>query len=365
MSPKTWFVISIFLIVNLSACKKTPYFRGEITVFDDFDKKIQLKGEKIELEGIYTGSMSVYDTLALFISYQFPDQNFLHVFGLHSGKELGSFCTQGRGPGEYLDLSCFDQFQKENGDIKLWIGSTLKEQIQLLNLSESLKKQKMQVDQSFFLDWRKKWKDPIASFFMLDSNLCLYHNLNEYLYKDKRGYTLGLFHLCKDSIENELKEYPLFNRPLLNPHPQIENRYLLSSDHRIKPDGSKIAMTMDRLMQINILDIRTGKLKGFRLKDSPDFEDLKRPLEDLKYFYINLCVDANYIYALCLNCAAKDFPVESDLIHVFDWNGNPVCQITTDQKFFSIAFDPVHGLIYGKNFMEEIYCYDIYALLKP
>ncbi|MDR2287277.1 MAG: hypothetical protein LBE04_07370 [Prevotellaceae bacterium] len=45
----------------------------------------------------------------------------------------------------------------------------------------------------------------------------------------------------------------------------------LYSMDKMKPDKTKIAMGLRYLRQINIMDIETGKVTGYRVKDTPDF----------------------------------------------------------------------------------------------
>lgn len=57
----------------------------------------------------------------------------------------------------------------------------------------------------------------------------------------------------------------------MNPSVGRGNRFLLYSIDRLKPDGSMVVMVMEHLMQINLLDLKTARLKAFRFKHSPDF----------------------------------------------------------------------------------------------
>jgi hypothetical protein len=56
----------------------------------------------------------------------------------------------------------------------------------------------------------------------------------------------------------------IYNKRLMPP-------MCLYSMDKMKPDKTKIAMGLRYLRQINIMDIETGKVTGYRVKDTPDF----------------------------------------------------------------------------------------------
>lgn len=47
------------------------------------------------------------------------------------------------------------------------------------------------------------------------------------------------------------------------------------SNDAIKPDGTKVVQAMVHLAQLNILDLETGHVSGYRLEGEPDFSVLK------------------------------------------------------------------------------------------
>jgi hypothetical protein len=109
------------------------------------------------------------------------------------------------------------------------------------------------------------------------------------------------------------------------------------------------------------MDIETGKITGYRVEDSPDF-DILREYSDFEHitYYLWICVDDDYIFALRSNNDEK-----TTAIDVFDWNGNFKKELILDKKiidFTSIAVDPVNKYIYILTFGEEeelLYRYDV------
>ncbi|MCC5943580.1 MAG: hypothetical protein JJT94_01490 [Bernardetiaceae bacterium] len=79
-------------------------------------------------------------------------------------------------------------------------------------------------------------------------------------------------------------------------------------------------------------------------------------------YYFDACVTDNYIYALYLEQPESKYLDEptSTEIHIFDWDGNPVANIKTEDYLISIAIDEERGKIYGLDFFhEKILMYDM------
>jgi hypothetical protein len=135
---------------------------------------------------------------------------------------------------------------------------------------------------------------------------------------------------------------------------------------RIKPDDqSKLAMGMKSMDQINIMDIATGEIKGYRNKNSPDFNYLRDDIDNVEIYYIDLSVDNKYIYALY---NGEEF-YTGNTLNVFDWNGNFIRKIVLDKTVLStsMGLDPVNKYLYIDTLSEddeEIYRYDVSYLYK-
>jgi len=133
---------------------------------------------------------------------------------------------------------------------------------------------------------------------------------------------------------------------------------LYSSYDRISIQNHKIVCGMMFFSQINILDIRTGELKGYRLKNTPGFDDMPEgPLVS----YNHICADDKMIIGLYIN---QDFDIQlehgniSDIIHIYDWDGNFLHIVKLDNKVIQVAFDPVGKCLYGYTPDEKIFRYD-------
>jgi hypothetical protein len=108
----------ILLLISMScvlfiSCGKdggdSKYFNGEIIIVNTDVKPDTLHGEKIVLNGIYTGNMWAYDTLIGFVYGEFPGY-FMHVFNIKTGKILYPLCKRGIGPEEFPEFTWTAQF---------------------------------------------------------------------------------------------------------------------------------------------------------------------------------------------------------------------------------------------------------------
>lgn len=168
---------------------------------------------------------------------------------------------------------------------------------------------------------------------------------------------------------NELiQEYPIYKtKSVHNSNSDIASSvdFFFYTWDAMKPDGSKIVQVMKHLPQINILDIHTGNIVGYRMKDGPDFSLLETDMKSMNVYYNCVHADDNYIYATYWGKEPWNDHLGVELptfntIHVFDWNGKPLYQLVTDQSFFRVWSDPVRKRLYTINLNnDEVYYLDL------
>ncbi|MCC8147062.1 MAG: TolB-like 6-bladed beta-propeller domain-containing protein [Bacteroidales bacterium] len=364
---KSKFIVLLSLVNLLSCTHNTSYFNGEIYSFEDFPETGLLTGENILLDSIFTGDMYVYDSIIGFSSSKYPDYYF-SFFNLQNGNHLLNACKKGAGPNEFGQLSASQQFEHSNGDIKLWLYEDAKKRAHLLNITQSISKGETIIDSVIDLRWKSTGSfQPDSFIFMLEDDKVTTKNQSYKKDADVPGYIPPAYHVWNVVEKSAVQEITLYNRPLVSKDPTAAffGDYLHSID-RIKPDKSKIAMGMQLLYQVNILDISSGELKGFRMKNTPDFKDLvKTSRSDLRGRYLNLCLDDDYIFAFYSGNKYEDYEnyYLCNEVHVFDWEGNPVKRLLLDQKGNHLRLDAVNKKLYLKNYADEVFCYDVKELL--
>jgi hypothetical protein len=349
----------------MGCSEKTPVFNGEIFPVEDCRTVESLKGTKIDLDDMHTGYMSAFDSLMVFVSDKFPDY-YMYVYSLNSKKRIVSLIGKGNGPDEFRTFSHAEQYRVENNRINLW-GYDCDGRFYSLNLTGSIQNDKTLLDTVIRHNWMEKHISSFGYMYMLDNGKFLMkNNAEEYYGYEERNVTTLTYYLYHQTTDNKLEDYQLYNRfPFKDQNPFWANMLFLSFD-RLKPDKSKIAMGMERLSQINILDLETGNLKGFRLKNTPDFGDIPLTNESIrnriKFYYTDLCVSDNHIYTLYADAFLEDietYPFQSKWVHIYDWDGNFIKKLELEHVASQIAFDYVNNLLYTYNENDEIYCYKI------
>jgi hypothetical protein len=343
--------------------EKETYFYGETVIVDTNVQPDTLYGKKIELDGVYTGNLWVYDTLIGFVSHLFPDY-YMHVFNVNTGKFLYPLCKLGIGPGEFFNISIADQLVYNESQLGYSINNRAgKGECVIVNLAKpgDIIEQKMNLDVDA--------EFPFMFVFILNDSLFLANNQGERRYYEEKTFTPQTYYLYNSRTKEKIKTYEMYNGFSTDSYDY--NICYISYD-RIKPDDrSKLAMGMCHIDQLNILDLTTGKIKGYRNKTSPDFSYLKYGNADDGYrlYYSNILVDDRYIYGLYSDTEYRLRKWKSNTVNVFDWDGNFIRRLFLDKTALKIALDPVNKYLYldtedvDEN-EEEIYRYDVSYLYK-
>jgi hypothetical protein len=362
-------LFSVLLVscVAFISCKEKDYtyFYGETIIVDTNVKPDTLYGKKIELDGIYTGDMWAYDTLIGFTTDQFPDY-FMHIFNINTGKFLYPLCRRGIGPGEFPSIAYTDQWVYEKR-LGYWIRKESgKDECVLVNLE----KPGDAIEQKMDIKIETEFQSSFGFVFILNDSLFLANNQGEEQYYEEGTFIPPAYHLYNSRTKEKIKTYRMYNGfiPISDKFfKQWRYKVCYGSYDRIKPDDrSKLAMGMLHIDQINILDLKTGEIKGYKNKTSPDFGYLK-DYDIYRLYYSYILVDDRYIYGLYSDTEYGARKWEGNIVNVFDWNGNFIKKILLDKIALAIALDPVNKYLYldsvGED-EEEIYRYDVSYLYK-
>lgn len=357
------FLIILFLEILCSCTNNTDdsyYFNGNIVHIDRFQREIDLTSSKVYLEDIYDDRMIVCDSLLLFKSYKYAD-NWFYVFDIKNGKHILSICPKGEGPNDFLYCIESEQIISENGDTKIWVNDFVSNS-RLINITQSLSCGKTVCDSVIPMPWHKYFEYPATALFFLKDKYILAKNQCEQIYEDHE-YMPRSYRLYKESLENEIANYIIYKNPISNiENPNFPYMLYYASRDRIKPDETKVVMAMQMIGQINILDIKSGNIQGFRINGSLSFTDLGKHIDRYRNYYLNICVNNDFIFAPYIDALSeqKGFdPFLSSCIHVFDWNGNAVYKMNLKEKIFSISLDQKNSILYAIDMNDNIYSYDI------
>ncbi|MDR2286607.1 MAG: TolB-like 6-bladed beta-propeller domain-containing protein, partial [Prevotellaceae bacterium] len=352
-------VIFIFFVLLVFSCKeKEKIFNGDIVIISSPAEGIPLSGDELKLDGIYTEALGVYDSLIYFSSGLFGDY-MTYVFNTKTGKHISSVARHGQGPDEFVALTSADQHYVDSSSICEWsyYDYNKKECLLIDMANNSIKKRfsisKLKNERAF----------PFGRVFILSDSLLLAFNQGDDIY-DEGILAPPSYQIFNYLTNEEVAKYEIYNSFRYNK--RLEPVLCLYSQDRMKPDRTKVAMGLHYLRQINIMDIETGKVTGYRVENTPDFDILtENSAFEYVSYYLWTCVDDDYIFALLSNNDKT-----STVIDVFDWNGNFRKELVLDKGIInssSIGIDPVNKYLYIITEGEEeevVYRYDVSYLYQ-
>jgi hypothetical protein len=351
------FIVLIFVIMIFSCEekeKRNEIFKGE-TVYVKIPGEDILSGSKIELDGIYTDAMIAYDSLLFFSSRKYTDYEGL-TFNVKTGKTISQSLMRGTGPGGFVSPVLLEQLESDSS-ICLWVYDWGKHTCILINLIDGSQIKKIDVSKL------PNERDMITGIFVLNDSLLLAYNQGEDLYFDGNTLLPPFYRILNYRKNSEIAVYNVYNQFKYRSNTIAPQSCLFSLD-RIKPDKTKLAMPMERFRQINIMDIRTGKVMGYKIENTPEFDILRKGSQtEIKPYYTETEVDDELIYAAI-------YHEKGISIDVFDWEGNFKRVLILDlgnKEISGIALDRINKFIYALLVGEEgeiVYRYDVSYLYK-
>lgn len=351
-------------IVLITSCNSNEeiYFNGIRLEASPFPITVNLNADSLDFGELNDGKLIICDSFLLFKSSKYPDF-YCYAFDKENGKFRAKLCPKGEGPDEFRLCLTFEQnAENANGDKMLWVTDPY-ESSRLINITQSVMGEKTICDSIIPFYWMKYFQYPPASLFFLKNGGILGRNQCEQDFVYDPHYTPGKYHLYHASLDSLIKEYIIYKNPIISTDrdkgiKRFVNYYI--SYDKIKPDETKIVMAMQSVGQINILDLETGALTGIYQKESVNFKNLGNCNLPLKFYYTNVAVDNQFIFApYSGEPYLGGYPKPADKIHVFDWNGKTICEIKMDKPIFGISYDTNNHILYGNDHENHVYSYDI------
>ncbi len=206
-------------------------------------------------------------------------------------------------------------------------------------------------------------KDDYTPLWLLEDGAFLERYSCKKLNDDGLEYLPPGFNIRRFEDEKVIQEFKAYNKSLINNHPSGEylKGQLYNSNDLVKPDRSKMVMGMLLLPQLNIIDLNTFKMNGFRLDMGIDYETLTKDPAPLKFHYLFGACDDAFIYITYLGWGISERFILSDTheLHVYNWEGALVKRYYLDHPFFEMAIDPVAGKLYTINNEDQLFCYNL------
>lgn len=358
----TIFIVFLGILVCCKNKDNNDYFNGEIQYFDNSSTTAKnIESKSVSLNGNNTGIIAVYDSLLFCWSPNYSD-HFFNIFNIDSGEEIGSFCKKGQGSEEAISLNCIYQFFKKGDDLMTMLYASNEGKMFFWNISQSVEKGTTIYDTIIPYD-----NNRIFFQFYQSEDILFAYKPSDVLYADE--VTTPFYEKRTIYTDKLIREYPIYKTTSVQNSNAVGSiDFFFYTWDTMKPDGSKIVQVMRHLPQINILDTHTGDVVGYRAENGPDFSLLNSDMEIKNVYYNNVHADDDYIYATYwgkepwvdrLGVALPFF----NTIHVFDWYGKLLYELTTDKSFYRVWSDPVRKRLYTINMnTDEVYYLDLNEL---
>ena len=368
--------IFIALLLTCASCQqgKTEYFYGDMHTYELPEQAETLTGREITFDSVQTGEMFVHDSLLFFVSNILPRHS-VYAFNAKTGEYLFGLFPRGQGPLEYRNVSCTPYKRIVNGQTHIYFDATNEQEVIDVNIDKLMAHSdrpdsvRAAITASEFR-WAKLHRIPYIPVFSLDEQRILAKTMFEGPYTQTTNPALPQYELIDRETNTITARFPIYThrvkpRDAESDAPLTENYAYYSAD-ALRPDGKKLALAMQTVPQINILDIETEQMNCFRLKGAPGLDYLNgRSREDLHIYYNNIAAGNKYIYAVFWGSPLAQLTnaletMNKPELHVFDWDGNFIKRLRFNNYIGDICLDEKASLLYAKIYStDQVFVYSL------
>lgn len=188
------------------------------------------------------------------------------------------------------------------------------------------------------------------------------------------------------ATNKELTSYDTLTNSIMNfgaNYPKVINENRLTDRDKIqlfakamtaKPDGKMFACVYDKFPILRIFSENGQMIKEVRLKNGQSFPTAltksnpsDSEIGEITQNYRMIKSTDNYIYALYIGKKNKDLEPGlndfSNIIHIWDWNGNPISKLVLDNKIFTfdVSKDDKYLIACSLEKLDELYKYNLFG----
>lgn len=335
----------ILLIILLTACQEKE--TKKTIIIENFEEKKALTGKLVYLDKMPLITEKII-IAGSFLIIQNPIDNKVPMFYVYNKNDyafLGSFGAKGGGPNEFSSQNprMTGQYEIIDNSICIWVIDQFK--CKLINLTKSISIKKTVIE--------KKITTPKSIF--IGSEILMLPDGDMFgscMNQDGRFF----YYESKSKKTNWTPFFPKVKNPPIQKE-QMHNLYY--GPLRINKSGSTIVSALTYFKRIDVFNKDAEFQFSLSFEDSPTdpaFSINKKP-ETFKYYYMDVYVSENYIYALNLNKSEKqlrerDFKRASE-IHVFTIDGKAVSSYTLDYFIGAFTVDEENKCIWGIRMQEK------------
>ena len=267
----------------------------------------------------------------------------VYAYSLNAGSPLGAYIAKGRGPNELL----IPQFKEHINESNLLYVFDLS-----LGSSYSFDYLKsIETHNTVLSELLKLPSRPLYAFPMRKSHAVIIPEADDYSLEilDESGHRIK-----KLSLYPNVSGEQYFDR--------------LSSACALNQKNSKLAMAMCSSPQVNFIDLENGDKITCAISDEyKKWRDmLNASDENHRLYYMSSAQSSEYFMSLYVGgVSLMDWIKGGDAphLHIFDWDGNLLFDISLKESLKSITFDGSSKVLYGVDANDNIYRYYMSELM--
>ncbi|MCC5939411.1 MAG: hypothetical protein JJU34_19185 [Lunatimonas sp.] len=299
-----------------------------------------------EIEVLNIKTLGIIDT-TLLVMDKFSEPIF-NFYGLKSLSFLGAFGNLGDGPNDFLYPWFNNQFIINRDSIYFYISDFQKNNFSKINLSKSLKSNKINVAWSIRLP--AELMRGFTDIFISGDTTLKGNYRGSYDKRSGRFFNFGL----KDKKLTWSNYFPKLNQNYLTEkYPMLYYSFLgFNSEKNI------IASAMHYLNRVEFLDLDFNVLNYLSFEENygyiPDSENFGTP-DSIIFF--NACYSGrDYFYALAVNGTTEKYVTNKGMmqLHKFKWSGDLIKTFLLDRVYLGqFVVDERNGVLYAINLGED------------
>ena len=327
-------------------------------VYTDFPHNMSLVGEGIIVEdGLLRYPFRIRQLGGyIYVLDLHGEDNFCHIFDEKDYSHITSFTNRGNGPEDVLQAMDMYVVNKDS----IWLFDTDKREVTLWGYNEH---ERVVVRKEAY-----RMKEDM----ILSAN-CTWYSDSVFYFTDKSGNNRVL--KCnKDGIVTER----IGSIPSIKPNKRIGNGILAQAWNgyiKCNPLNQIMVVASQLGDVIEIYNLKEGTrhvLYGPHGEPVYEISPNGFAIPSGIMGYSDLEITDRYIYAVFHGRSFKDIikdpqgtPDGGEYIHVYDFNGNPICRLILDHSIYGIDVDEENGIIWATdvNSEEQIIRYNIPSVI--
>lgn len=284
-------------------------------------------------------------------------ENFCHLFRKDNLKSVVSFAQRGNGPQEVLQAISMDVFSEDS----IWVYDTHKREVTRWGYSAG--QEKVSLQECVHI------KDK-----MTHSANCAWGGDSLFFFTDRSGVNRVLECNTRGEVTDRIGTIPTgrqVDNNKLGTLAQAWNSYV-----SYNPNKRLLAVVTQLGDVVEVYNLQEGTNKVLRgPMGEPEYQTTRKgwavPTGIMGYSDVE--VTDNYIYAVFHGRSFKDIaknpegtPDGGEYIHVYSYEGAPVCRMILDRAIYGIDVDEENGIIWATdvNSEEQIVKYRLPDVLK-